>query len=150
PDPMSGHAPDRHAFATSRNDRTQRPCVPHHKFAAYLCAQPAPRCVLVVAVSAASGLLLGLVVHPPGHESNPKIDGWVAGGSGRGPVIAGRGCERRWWSGGGVEGDPVAEGLELADVVELFAFGVDAGVVEVRAEVVEAGVGVAQQVPDDD
>src|SRR5262249_9446436 len=95
-------------------------------------------------------LLLGLAMHPPGHEPNPKIDGWVAGGSGPGPVIAGRGCERRWWSGGGVEGDPVAEGLELADVVELFAFGVDAGVVEVRAEVVEAGVGVAQQVPDDD
>src|SRR5512132_518362 len=52
--------------------------------------------------------------------------------------------------GGGFEGDLVAERFELADVVALAAFGVDAGVVEVGAEVVEAGVGVRQQVPDDD
>jgi hypothetical protein len=35
-------------------------------------------------------------------------------------------------------------------VVAPAAFGVDAGGVEARAEVVEAGVGVGQQVPDDD
>ena len=38
----------------------------------------------------------------------------------------------------------------MADVVALLAVGVDAGVVEVGAEVVEAGVGVGEQVPDDD
>jgi len=54
------------------------------------------------------------------------------------------------WSGGGFEGDFVAEGFELADVVALGAVGVDAGVVEAGAEVVVAQVGVGQQVPDDD
>src|SRR5215213_6316139 len=53
-------------------------------------------------------------------------------------------------SGGGLEGDLVAEGLQLADVVALGAVGVDAGVVEAGAEVTEAGVGVDQQVPDND
>jgi hypothetical protein len=44
-----------------------------------------------------------------------------------------------WWagSGGGFEGDLVAEGLELADVVALGAFGTAAGVVEARAQVLE-------------
>ena len=65
------------------------------------------------------------------------------GGAGRG---RGNGCG----SGGGFEGDLVAEGFELADVVALLAVGVDAAVVEVGAEVVEAGFGVGQQVPDDD
>ena len=40
-------------------------------------------------------------------------------------------------SGGGFQGDLVAEGLQLADVVALGAFGTDAGVVEAGAEVVE-------------
>jgi hypothetical protein len=53
-------------------------------------------------------------------------------------------------SGGGFEGDLAAQGLELADVVALGALRVDAGVVEAGAEVTEAGVGVGQQVPDDD
>src|SRR5829696_6416765 len=53
-------------------------------------------------------------------------------------------------SGGGLEGDLVAEGFELADVVALGAVGVDAGVVEAGAQVTEAGGGVGQQVPDDD
>ena len=34
-------------------------------------------------------------------------------------------------SGGGLEGDGVAEGFELADVAALAAFGVDAGGIEV-------------------
>jgi hypothetical protein len=51
---------------------------------------------------------------------------------------------------GGLEGDLVAERLELADVVALGAIGVVGGVVEAGAEVVEAGVGVSQQLPDDD
>src|SRR5215216_53540 len=54
------------------------------------------------------------------------------------------------WSGGGFEGDPVAEGFQLADVVALDALGVDAGVVEAGAQVLEPGGGVGQQVPDDD
>jgi hypothetical protein len=37
------------------------------------------------------------------------------------------GCAR---SGGGLQGDLVAEGFELADVVALLALRVDAGVVE--------------------
>src|SRR5215203_6474906 len=53
-------------------------------------------------------------------------------------------------SGGGLEGDFVAEGFELADVVALGAVGVEAGVVEAGAEVTEAGLWVGQQVPDDD
>jgi hypothetical protein len=53
-------------------------------------------------------------------------------------------------SGGGFEGDLVAEGLELADVVALGAFSVDAGVVEAGAQVMEVGLWVGQQVPGDD
>jgi len=45
-------------------------------------------------------------------------------------------------SGGWFEGDLVAEGFELADVSLLAAFGVDAGVVVVAAEVGVAGAGV--------
>ena len=48
------------------------------------------------------------------------------------------------WLGGVVEGDVVAEGFELADVVAFAAFGVGAGVVVVGAEIVEAGSGVGQ------
>jgi hypothetical protein len=40
-------------------------------------------------------------------------------------------------SGGGFEGDLVAEGLQLADVVALGALSVDAGVVEAGAQVLE-------------
>ena len=53
-------------------------------------------------------------------------------------------------SGGGLQGDPVAEGFELANVVALLAFWVGTGVVVAGAEVVELGALVAKQVPDDD
>jgi hypothetical protein len=43
-------------------------------------------------------------------------------------------------SRGGLEGDLVAEGLQLADVVALGACRTDAGVIEAGAEVVEVGV----------
>ena len=49
----------------------------------------------------------------------------------------------------GFEGDGVAEGLQLADVVADCLFGVDAVGVVVDAEVVEACGGVGEQVPDD-
>jgi hypothetical protein len=51
---------------------------------------------------------------------------------------------------GGFEGDSVAEVLEFADVVAHLAVEVDAGVVLVGAEVVEAGVLFVEEVPDDD
>ena len=50
----------------------------------------------------------------------------------------------------GFEGDAVAQGGELRDVVTGSAFNVDAGRVVVGTEVVETGRGVVQQVPDDD
>src|SRR5688572_5985573 len=53
-------------------------------------------------------------------------------------------------SGGGFEGDPVAEGFELADVVAFPGIGVDVSGEVVGAEVGEAGVGISEQVPDDD
>jgi hypothetical protein len=53
-------------------------------------------------------------------------------------------------SGGGFEGDPVAHGGELGDVVTHPAFGVDEAVVVIGSEVVEAGEWVGEQVPDDD
>src|ERR1700741_1774359 len=53
-------------------------------------------------------------------------------------------------SGGGFEGDPVAEGGELGDVVADASLGDDAVGVVIGAEVVEAGGGVGEQVPDDD
>src|SRR4029453_14181531 len=53
-------------------------------------------------------------------------------------------------SGGGFEGDLVAEGLQLADVVALGALRTDAGVVEAGAQVLEVGLWVGQQVPDND
>lgn len=55
-----------------------------------------------------------------------------------------------WGSGGGFEGDLVAEGLEFADVVMLLAVEVDPGVVVVGSEVAKVGVVVAEQVPGDD
>ena len=51
---------------------------------------------------------------------------------------------------GGFEGDSVAEVLEFADVVAHLAVEVDAGVVVVGAEVVELGVLLVEEVPDDD
>jgi hypothetical protein len=44
-----------------------------------------------------------------------------------------------------LEGDLVAERFELTNVVALLAVGVDAGVVEARAKVVEAAVGSASR-----
>jgi hypothetical protein len=52
-------------------------------------------------------------------------------------------------SGGGFEGDSVAECFKLADVVAFLGVGVDVSVVVVDAEVVEPGVGVGKEVPDD-
>src|SRR5258708_23494679 len=82
--------------------------------------------------------------------------------TGKSPTSGGRlaadpGLER--WSGvvsGGVglgglgDGDVEAECLDLADVVAELAAGVGAGLVVVVAEVGEPGLGVAEQVPDDD
>ena len=48
--------------------------------------------------------------------------------------------------GGGFEGDPVAHGGELGDVVAHPPFGVDAVGVVVGAKVAEAGGRVGQQV----
>jgi len=45
-------------------------------------------------------------------------------------------------SGGSFEGDLVAEGFEVLDVVALGAFGAEPGVVEVRAEILELSVGI--------
>ena len=53
-------------------------------------------------------------------------------------------------SGGWFEGDAVAQGFELADVLTLPGRGRPARVVEVRAEVGEPGLRVGQQVPGDD
>ena len=52
--------------------------------------------------------------------------------------------------GGGGEGDGEPEGFELADVVTGFAAGIGAAGVVAGAEVVVAGGGVGEQVPDDD
>ena len=49
-----------------------------------------------------------------------------------------------------MQGDAVAEGFELADVVALLAFWVGMGVVVAGVEVVKLDGLVAQQVPDDD
>ncbi len=53
-------------------------------------------------------------------------------------------------SGCGFDGDAVSEGLELSDVVALLGFGVDRSGVVIRPEVDVVGIGVGQQVPDDD
>jgi hypothetical protein len=44
-----------------------------------------------------------------------------------------------------LQGDPVAEGFQLADVVALGTFGVDAGVVEAGSKIVIAGGGSASR-----
>src|SRR5215207_1265487 len=89
---------------------------------------------------------------PAGATSaETKIPGsWVGGSTRRGAAESGSRSGRWCRSGGGLQGDGVAEGFELADVVALGALGVDAGVVEASTEVVVAQVGVGQQVPDDD
>src|SRR5215216_7013345 len=70
------------------------------------------------------------------------------------PGAAERSRVQAGWMGAGsgsrYEGDPVAQGLQLADVVAFGALGVDVGVVKAGAQVVVAQVGVGQQVPDDD
>ena len=53
-------------------------------------------------------------------------------------------------SGGGFEGDPIAEGGELGDVVMHAALDVDAAGVVVGSGGMEPGEGVGQKVPDDD
>src|ERR1700679_963509 len=52
--------------------------------------------------------------------------------------------------GGGGDGDLVAEGLQAAEVGAGFAVAVGLPLVPVESEVGEPGLGVAQQVPDDD
>ena len=57
------------------------------------------------------------------------------------------------WSGGllaGGDGDVEAEGFQLADVAADLAAGVGVLRVVIRAEVAVAGLGVLEQVPDDD
>jgi hypothetical protein len=81
----------------------------------------------LAALDATSGQLV------EGFNPDPKIHGVWAGGSIR-RGGAEPGPSRRWWrSGGGLEGDLVAERFELTDVVALGALGVDAGVVEAGA-----------------
>src|SRR5215204_3780678 len=85
------------------------------------------------------------------QPADPKIDGeWVGGSTRRSAAEPGPGRVCGAGLGGGLKGDLVAEGFELADVVALGALWVDAGVVEAGAQVVEAGGGVGEQVPDDD
>jgi hypothetical protein len=55
-----------------------------------------------------------------------------------------------WRSGGGLQGDLVAEGVQRVDVVADGALGAAASVIVVGSEVGEGGVLVAEQVPDDD
>src|SRR3954471_18688948 len=52
-------------------------------------------------------------------------------------------------SGRRLQGDGVAEGFELPDQAVDLPGGVDAAVVEVRAEILEPGRRVGQQMPDD-
>ncbi len=52
------------------------------------------------------------------------------------------------FSGGGFDGDAVAEGFELSDVVAFLGGGVDVAVEVVGAEVDEPCLGIGQDVPD--
>src|SRR5215217_7818298 len=82
---------------------------------------------------------------------DPKIHDEQAGGNTRLRCAApGPSSWVRAVSGGGFEGDLVAEGLQLADVVAPGALSVDAGVVEAGAQVLEPCGRVGQQMPDDD
>src|SRR5580700_7039080 len=89
---------------------------------------------------------VGLSARRP--TANPKIGELVGARQRPAERLAEPGC-RGGGSGGGLEGDGVAEGFELADVVLLAALGVDAGGIVAGAEVAEAGVGVGEQVPGD-
>ena len=76
-----------------------------------------------------------------GPHPDPKIHDEQAGGSTRRSVA--EPGPSRWMradSGGGLQGDLVAQGLQLADVVALGALGTDTGVVEAGAEIVEVGL----------
>src|SRR5437773_1208223 len=116
-------------------------------------SQPRPHSLLLPARQAPSDVLR----HPPGFTIDDlvlirkfTVSGHAAV-SGRSRIrSAWHGCPVTARSGGGFEGDLVAEGFELADVVALGAFRTDAGVVEAGAQVVEPYGRVAQQVPDDD
>src|SRR5512132_1011534 len=84
-------------------------------------------------------------------STDPKIHGTLAGGSTRRSAAEpGPGGSMGARSGGGFQGDLVAEGLQLAEVVAPGALRVDPGVVEAGAQIVEASGRVGQQVPDDD
>ena len=73
-----------------------------------------------------------------GPHPDPKIHDEQAGGNTRRSAAEpGPSSWVRADSGGGFEGDLVAEGLELADVVALGALSVDAAVVEAGAQVLE-------------
>jgi hypothetical protein len=77
--------------------------------------------------------------------ADPKIDGeWGGGSTRRSAAEPGPGRVCGAGLGGGLQGDGVAERFELADVVALGALGVDAGVVEAGAQVLEPGVGVGE------
>src|SRR5215218_5755027 len=76
--------------------------------------------------------------HSREPDPDPKIHDEQAGGSTR--RSAAEPGPSSWLhadSGGGFEGDLVAEGFELADVVALGALSVEAGVVEAGAQVLE-------------
>ena len=77
----------------------------------------------------------------PRPAANPKIGELLGARQRPAERLAEPGC-RAGGSGGGLEGDGVAEGLELADVVLLAAFGVDAFGVVAGSEVLESGLGV--------
>jgi hypothetical protein len=81
--------------------------------------------------------------------ANPKIGELVGARQRPAERPSGAGFLGRW-SAGGLNGDGVAEGFELADVVVLAALGVDALGVVAGAEVLEAGTGVREQVPGDE
>src|SRR6266511_282507 len=110
----------------------------------------------MVPATVATATTLSMVLRP---QSLPRLGttlnrsendplGW-AGNSRPRPVDMRTECVGRRRSGGRGRGDGVAQRLELADVVAGLAVLVDAVGVVVGAEVVEAGGGVGEQVPDD-
>jgi hypothetical protein len=88
--------------------------------------------------------VIGLLTWPIERHgcSNPKINGERADGSNpaQRSRVKQRPIGRR--SGGWLQRDLVAQRLQLADVVALAAVGVDAGVVEAGAQIVEASIRV--------
>jgi hypothetical protein len=80
----------------------------------------------------------GQVVLP---AANPKI-GELLGARQRPAERLAEPGSQTGWSAGGLEGDGVAEGFQLADVVLLAAFGIDALGVVAGTEVLKAGIGV--------